>query len=345
MRKRTVAFAMLFSAQFSAPLSAQTVDPADVDALLNFAEQVEPSLFSPPGQITLATVTDWLYRFYPTSQSYAAVHTGTGGEFLQGGVYTLGGPFGDSVVYIDTLDNLLTLIDNNNPAPDGDSGITNDGNGNCVNMNPPDVGTIANYRLTAGSGALQSVTDFSEEFIQVSDTLTELETTATSSVAGLTSTTVSRSVTNMEIADGLRYVVGIDSQIAASISGFSDTNQQVQVSYEPDLFQGPAERVCEEQEWFAAPVDQTVTIYMNGASVPTSMDTSATSPQTTVVESVNDTISVPAGNFSAVRTRSTFPDITNVIWTDPETGLLLRNENIDREDGEITILTELQSVQ
>lgn len=328
---------------FTQSLYAQSIDPLDVDTLFNFAEQVEPSLFSPPGQLTLATVVDWLYRFYPGTGSYAAVHVGLSGEFVFGGVYTLGGPFGDEVVFIDTLTNLLVLVNSNNS--NGDTGITNNGNGNCVDNMLPAVGTIANYSMTSGAAPLQATTSFSEEYIQVSNTLFEIESSQSSNIGGLESTTNSRTLTNFEIMDDLRYLISLTSDITSTTTGFGTTTQRVENSYDPHLFQGPAVRVCEGMEWSIAPVTQTLKIFTNGATVADTETVSETSPETARVESISDSITVPAGTFDAIRSRFTFPDIINVIWHDPETGLLLRNENIDRDDAVITILTELQSIE
>lgn len=88
----------------------------DVNTLFDYAQQVEPGLFNPPAITQQDTVggSDWYYRYFEGSQTYAAVNV-TGGEafgetLVVGGVYVTGGAFGSGVVYIDTLANLLLQI-------------------------------------------------------------------------------------------------------------------------------------------------------------------------------------------------------------------------------------------
>ena len=53
---------------------------------------------------------EWFYRYYADTGVFAAVNVTGNGQFLKGGVYVLGGPFGNDVVFIDTLANLLQQI-------------------------------------------------------------------------------------------------------------------------------------------------------------------------------------------------------------------------------------------
>ncbi len=90
--------------------SAQKINKIDVDSLFDFAEQENPNLFSPPGAITSENVSNWLYRFYSVSRSYAGVYTGLDGAYRFGGAYVLGGDFGESIQLVDTLTNLKNRI-------------------------------------------------------------------------------------------------------------------------------------------------------------------------------------------------------------------------------------------
>ena len=91
--------------------AAQDVELADVNALFDFADREYPDYFAPATVETSDSITGWLYRYYPGTDSYIAVSLQDTEDYVRGGVYVLGGLFGSEAVYIDLLSNLLTLLD------------------------------------------------------------------------------------------------------------------------------------------------------------------------------------------------------------------------------------------
>lgn len=76
----------------------------NANVLFDFAEREAPEYFSPSSMETQTDVEGWVYRYYPVTDTYVAVN------LQAGGVYVLGGLFGNTVVYIDQLSVLLDQV-------------------------------------------------------------------------------------------------------------------------------------------------------------------------------------------------------------------------------------------
>ncbi|SER61267.1 hypothetical protein SAMN05421690_10446 [Nitrosomonas sp. Nm51] len=76
---------------------------SDTETVLNWAENTYPALF--PGHKATQSINPWLFRFYPETGIYAGVNIN------DNNVYVLGGPW-DSATVIDTLPNLVSLVQN-----------------------------------------------------------------------------------------------------------------------------------------------------------------------------------------------------------------------------------------
>lgn len=77
---------------------------SDTEALLNWAEKTFSQFF--PSKQATQSIEPWLYRFYPETGIYAGVNKN------DINVYTLGGPWGNNPVLIDSLSNLIAQINN-----------------------------------------------------------------------------------------------------------------------------------------------------------------------------------------------------------------------------------------
>ncbi|UJP05336.1 MAG: hypothetical protein LZF61_10980 [Nitrosomonas sp.] len=77
---------------------------SDTETLLNWAEKTYPEIF--PSHQATQNIEPWLFRHYPETGVYAGVNK------LDNNVYVLGGDWGDAPTQIDTLSNLLDLINN-----------------------------------------------------------------------------------------------------------------------------------------------------------------------------------------------------------------------------------------
>ncbi len=76
---------------------------SDTETLLNWAENTRPELF--PGRKSTQTLDSWIFRYYPETDIYVGVNTG------DSGVYVLGGPWGETPTYIESLANIISSID------------------------------------------------------------------------------------------------------------------------------------------------------------------------------------------------------------------------------------------
>jgi hypothetical protein len=88
-------------------------DAAPLDAanqLMDFGEKVFPQFFS--SHETNHQFGSIVYRYYPATGTYlgVAINTVPGDAFAEGGVYVLGGPFGDAVTYIAQLTAFITPV-------------------------------------------------------------------------------------------------------------------------------------------------------------------------------------------------------------------------------------------
>ncbi len=74
--------------------------------LLDFAERTFVDYF--PGPQPTRTIGSVVYRYYPSSGTYLGVMVQSDGQFELGGVYVLGGRFGDSLLYAGPLTDYIT---------------------------------------------------------------------------------------------------------------------------------------------------------------------------------------------------------------------------------------------
>jgi|GEM_PF-2563476 len=97
---------------------AQTVSLADADRIFNFAEVSDPNLFGPPVQTQQANVgeSDWFFREYTNSGAILAININGYGPFYSGDVYGAGAAFGNQVQFLETMPNVLALIDSQSPV-------------------------------------------------------------------------------------------------------------------------------------------------------------------------------------------------------------------------------------
>ncbi|HNP27389.1 MAG TPA: hypothetical protein PKM20_11655 [Nitrosomonas sp.] len=85
---------------------------SDAETVFNWAENSFPELL--PGHKGTQNINPWLFRFYPETGVYVGVNIN------DNNVYVLGGPWGNNVTVVETLPNLVNLIQN----AGGNSGIS-----------------------------------------------------------------------------------------------------------------------------------------------------------------------------------------------------------------------------
>ena len=97
---------------------AAAVSPAQAaEQLLDFAEATFPNFF-PVHQAT-GTFDPFLFRYYPQTGIYVGVVVKANMGYTLDGVYVMGGPFGDSPVYVGQLSAFITPVDPGTGGPTG----------------------------------------------------------------------------------------------------------------------------------------------------------------------------------------------------------------------------------
>lgn len=356
--KSQIASAVLITICFYTPsVAAQAPSLEDFDQLMNIAESLFETEFSPPvsSQAFEEAGSTWFVRDYcylascVGSGAVMAVNVSGGPGFTQGGVYGLGGPLGNDVMEFGNLEDLLEqAISIADGDGNGESRILNDGNGNCVDFVIPAAGTIVDSRISTlefdDDGQPTGLfTNFenSKQYISSSNTQVTVRSEQTANVAGGDQTIIIETTDTWQIMNELRYLTRVDSTIDTTLSIQGIQQQQlstVVTTYEdPGNFEGPAFEICDEAEWFSAETVSTATTTFQ-TSLPSSMldeETviSDTPAVTTVVNSVDTDITVEAGTFTTALLTSTEEFGRTVHWIDIETGVLVKSETYDADDS------------
>lgn len=328
MERADIYFLTMLSFCFSRITFADTPDLAAANKLFDFVETAEPTLFYPPAQTQQASEadSDWYYRYFSGSDSYAAININGIGPYFEGSVYILGSQFGEGPLYIDTLENLLVAIaDVEPPYSGGESAITNQGNGNCVARKFAAQNDTAGFRTTTFTGDTSTITERSELYEEVTDTKTITVIEQTTSIDGSQTVTSNRYTSYFESLNGMFFNSENDSVITTSPTGLPTSQQTLNITYAPSLFVGPADFLCEGQEWFAAPVTQTIInssdLSGNGPVI------SQTRPTVATIDSIGEIVTVLAGTFSTIKMTLSYADGKTIIWTDIGFGIKVMSES------------------
>lgn len=303
---------------------------ADADRLLNFAETSEPALFFPPAQTQQASQagSDWFYRYFSGSNSYAAVNINGTAPYAAGDVYVSGAQFGEGLVRVGTLQELLVLADTTAPNSESDAqaqnAFTSQGSGTCVARKFAAQNDTATFRITTSMGDASVLTSRTEFYELVSDskTVTVIEQSAV--VDGAEVVTSNRLTAYYQSSNGMFYNSGSDSVISTRIAGIATVSQDSSTAYSPALFVGPPDQLCVGQEWIAAPVTQTQTIDPDPSG--TGPIISQIASTITRVDAIGDRVNVSGGSFSTIKRTLSYPEGRTVIWTDIEFGVKVMSE-------------------
>lgn len=131
--------------------TAQADRASDAETLFNWAERVYSQYF--PTHASTATSGPWLYRYYSASGVYVGLNE-------NGGVYVMGGPFGNSPSYVDTSASLLRLATASSASgcstADAPAGFSYSQSGNTVNVSTagcvaPPAGAFCNAPTPASA--------------------------------------------------------------------------------------------------------------------------------------------------------------------------------------------------
>ncbi len=220
---------------------------------------------------------------------------------------------------------VLDVMDSKN----SDSG----GGDNCVNIPLISSGSriVNNVNYVSGSNQVRDIT-----FTSVSETELKTKEITTTSISGTTSSIESQLTLNYAITDDIwllkstKFTSGTGSNITTGTA----TNT-------PALPKGPIQVFCEGQTWTEPSVTRITE--RNG----TVISTTQTSVSEGIVNSLNETIQVPAGTFVTVLTTLTTADIDNVHkeWHDIITGHIVKVEQYDENGSSLRRTSEATLIE
>jgi hypothetical protein len=312
---------------------------SEANRLFEFAENAGPTLFFPPAETLQASGegSDWFYRYFSGSDTYIAISITGSGPFFEGNVYVLGGQFGANLLLVDSLDNLLAVIDAAAPpVAGGENAITNPGTGTCTERKFVAQNDFARFKTTTYSGNVTSISERSEFYEEVSATKTLTVIEQSTSVDGVQTLTSNRLSSYYESISGLLFEYENNAAITLTPDGSSSTSQSLITTYSPSLFVGPADSLCVGQQWYAAPVTRT-TIDDSGAGAITN-ETPAT---VGTVNSIGEVVSVTGGTFSTVKMTLSYPESRTIIWFDLNFGVKVMSETYLGNSENPSVVEEL----
>jgi hypothetical protein len=282
----------------SSPTLADRED--SIRALFTWAEENHSELFA-PSPATIQRTPPWIYTYYPQTNTYVGVND-------KDEVWVLGDVFG-GMLYIDTLCNLLDTIGYEKPE-----------NCDCVNVPLVSKGSriVVNIKFVSGSNTVRDIT-----YTDVSISQFTVDEITTISFLGTTTRSEGSITVSQTITDNRAFINSTEAIINTGV----DTSV-ITTEYSPAQARGPILTYCKGETWTEPSVKETVTI--NG-DVTTKQTTSAEG----IVNSVNDSISIPAGNFSTVMMTTTSISTVHKEWRDIATGHIVK---ITEYDGDGTTL-------
>ncbi len=256
----------------------------------------------------------------------------------------MGGQFGDSPLLVGTTSEFLATI--NNAASSGD--IINLGNGNCVAIKFTPTGTVAVYESIPASPPNPEKKQITNTFLESTANKMTIKTEEIyeGQQAGFTvkGTSVGVDTSYFETIDGIVYhtkneISNTNTGNVIDASGNLLTEEPTVIkfdaitTYSPSSFSGLANQLCEQQSWYSAPVEQnqTGTQITDGVSSEISLLGGSTVGRTSVIEAINESITVPAGTFTTVRKltkNDNKPEGTySVVWASTEHHVTVKREN------------------
>lgn len=198
------------------------------------------------------------------------------------------------------------------------------GGGSCVDVPLVASGSriVVNVTTPSGGNLANSTTIRDMTFTEVSETgftieeITTTEVTTTFGV-GQTSRTVGTTTVSHSIRGNKVFLNSTNSTIKSETGTFISETR-----YSPELFNGPILTYCEGETWTQPSVTQSV--ILNGDA-----STSMLATHEGVINSINQSLSVPAGQFTTVFLTIKSADTIHNEWRDINSGHIIKIEEFN----------------
>lgn len=276
----------------------------DFKNVTSWAESRYSSFFSPASTI-IQNQQPWLYTFYPETNTYIGLNNNDE-------IWVLGDVFG-GLLQISKLDDLLNVIASENV-----------GNGNCVQVPLISAGgrIVSRYYAVNPNNSSPVYGSMDETYTEYTNTHYTTANEVYVLKADGSSLTFEGTFTRwFTIIDNFIY-----SNSTKSVFVLENKSYTVTTEYSPELLSGSLSTICEGQTITHAPTQKISTF--NGNTRITEIEASET-----IINSVNENIQVPAGNFTTVMsTNHTTSNTINKQWIDTATGHLIKAETYDTDN-------------
>ena len=312
------------------------------DFIVDQAESIYPEIF-PPTQETFAAEElgfSWFARFYPATGVYAALNID------ESAIYTLGGPWPEPTLQGDLDAILASLGYSGGGGSSGDGDVLNEivdsGSGQCVMRQLPVQGTVAVYDFnsTDADGSNEESGTITLTYSAVTANSVTIDSEFDLVVDGEASAVNTAVTTLTRVENGWIYQVETQSS-----TSFGPQQLQQSTSFDPDLFVSP-EEVCAGMSWTSASVTSRTE---SSGLIPVPPTEIVLDPTLTNVNSINEDIQVPAGDFSTLEVVTTSLDGEETLdysinWISNDFGgFSVLSESYDENDNLLSV-TELTSV-
>jgi hypothetical protein len=199
-------------------------------------------------------------------------------------------------------------------------------------------GLVASYHSTTN----QSGGDADFTITWITDTPTFTQTRQRTITAQGTADAETR--LDGEVFGALRGLKHLNVKTTVQVPVIGAVATEADINFVPTLTQGPAAGWCVGYTWTVPPVTETI---VSSTPVGQQSQVITTVGSTGEVLAVNETVSVPAGNFQTVKYRGALVSGTSVqtaiTWVSMQLNIVVRQDTI--ENGTVTSTTVLTAVQ
>lgn len=304
--------AMAAQAQTQVKVSAAVSPAQAAEQLLNFAESTFPNYF-PVHQAT-GTFDPFLYRYYPQTGIYVGVVVKANMGYTMDGVYVMGGPFGDSPVYVGQLSSFITPVD---PGTGGPTGPNN----GCYDLALHDatgtriVVVMQHSGISTGTQTMDWLVKGPKTFEGQSAIETDFRISGTMTTQGQTASS-DFTTTSYGRATGSAEFTSYGSQTSNTSNmpgGFTSTSATKTVYTPPWVSRVFGLAVGQSTtESSTAAITTTTTLSGPGVTLPPTTTTTTTTSTMTTKFVGREQVTVPAGTYNTCKFEVTNAGVTGV---------------------------------
>ncbi len=278
------------TAQALAPSSATSA--AAADQLMNFGESVYGQYF--PGHKATQSFPPFLYRYYPETNVYLGVVVTDGAGYPLGGVYVMGGAFGNSPLFVGPLTAFIT------PDPGG----ANNGCYDFALFGTAGTRLVVDYETSGGTPATSTVVVVVGGLVTFEGHEAREASTATTERTSEGTFTGSGRIYSQITGPAEITTYGFTSMLTGTLAASTFTVATRAVATPPSVDRTFGLAVGESITQTETQISTTTTLGVPGASEKPQVSTDRFN--STIKFLGRETITVPAGTYDTCKFEETF---------------------------------------